>query len=276
VKVRAQATLLGLILLPTRAWAIPAYARFFKEKYGRQAHCMACHRVRDNWELNGFGKDFARKGRTLAGLEAVEWTDSDGDLILNLKEIEALANPGDPYSRPGEAGEYLRDPHVATPDGPLRKAFPSSEKPEVLFPQWSQDQKTSLEGKLSASKGPLPDEALYPVVFLVKDAERKPFGSALYVSYDVPREEPSASVFLLIADREARVAEIIFRIVRGDRRIKRAKYLDGFIGLGLEEMNNPPAAPAGAEEEAGLFLAALRRGLSVLAEAAGTKGTPNP
>jgi hypothetical protein len=52
--------------------------------------------------LNPFGADYNAAGRTVAGLQSIDGTDSDGDSFANGVEIAALKYPGDPASKPGQ------------------------------------------------------------------------------------------------------------------------------------------------------------------------------
>ena len=63
--------------------------------------CELCHVTYGLRPLNPYGLAYQANGRDSTALTAIEGLDSDGDGVLNIREIEALTSPGD-------AGDYPR------------------------------------------------------------------------------------------------------------------------------------------------------------------------
>ncbi|MCX6341731.1 MAG: hypothetical protein NTU72_05050 [Fimbriimonadales bacterium] len=90
----------------SKSIATPEYLNQFKAAYNRQeATCKTCHS--DPPRRNDYGKAVQRAlenttdgSLTLKVLQTIEKEDSDGDGIINLTEISAGSQPGDPNSKP--------------------------------------------------------------------------------------------------------------------------------------------------------------------------------
>lgn len=246
---------LCLILLGTvssTARALPNYARLYKEKYGYLPNCSVCHKLQD-WRMNDYGEAFEGGGRALAALEAADGKDSDGDGVKNGEEARARANPGDPHSTPKRPGDWLKDAAVRPPSKRLAKAFPRHKDAEVLMPALDDAGRRTLEA--------FGDEALFPVVFAVKDAEGRRIGSAMYVSYDLPEE--GSPMVLVMADDARALTAVEFVHHAGGSAVKDARFLEGFRGRTLETLGDGPAAPPGAAADAKALAQGVRKALSV-------------
>lgn len=83
------------------AFGYTPYADQLVQDYASGANCAVCHR---DGKLNPYGQDFKKAlGETqdlTAAFNQVQVLDSDGDGIINDRELAAGTYPGDPFSRP--------------------------------------------------------------------------------------------------------------------------------------------------------------------------------
>lgn len=96
-----------MVLLPTTASAMPAFARAYKTEFGYMPSCNACHSDGGGSALNSYGKAFKAAGKNAAAFAAIGKQDSDGDGFSNATESAAKANPGSKLSVPSKPGDWL-------------------------------------------------------------------------------------------------------------------------------------------------------------------------
>lgn len=93
--------LIGLAFTPA-AFGYTPYADQLVQDYAGGANCAVCHR---DGRLNPYGNDFKAalidSGDLVAAFNRIQVLDSDGDGVINDRELAAGSYPGDPFSRPG-------------------------------------------------------------------------------------------------------------------------------------------------------------------------------
>ncbi|HQV23944.1 MAG TPA: hypothetical protein PLJ88_12725, partial [Agitococcus sp.] len=97
----------SLLMTSINSYAMPAFARYYKQQYGYMPSCHACHSEGGGTPLNNYGKAFKDNGKSLAALAKIASLDSDGDGAANGVEAQAKANPADKHSTPAKAGTWL-------------------------------------------------------------------------------------------------------------------------------------------------------------------------
>ncbi len=108
LKVRSFISFLCCVFLVAAFIFIPrAEARSFRvallPEKARALKCSVCHiDPRGGGPRNPFGRDYERMALPAGEkiTEALSSTDSDGDGVTNMAELEAGSNPGDKTSRP--------------------------------------------------------------------------------------------------------------------------------------------------------------------------------
>ena len=114
-----------IILVFSKAEAIPAYRRMFHAQYEYAVTCSLCHEDGGGSRRTNFGRDFEKAGATLHSFLFIEKKDSDGDGVLNLDEIKVKSNPGDERSTPTNQGKWLEGAgEIPIPKSILKKVFP--------------------------------------------------------------------------------------------------------------------------------------------------------
>lgn len=88
----------SLLMTSINSYAMPAFARYYKQQYGYMPSCHACHSEGGGTPLNNYGKAFKDNGKSLAALAKIASLDSDGDGAANGVEAQAKANPADKHS----------------------------------------------------------------------------------------------------------------------------------------------------------------------------------
>jgi hypothetical protein len=164
---------LGLVLVTTPSWALPAYARLVKQTYGYSVSCVMCHTKEGGSAVTSYGKDFQRNGTSLLALRRIESKDSDRDGVSNLEELQAKSNPGDSVSIPANPGNWLLNSgeSAAIPLKELKAGFSDAEGFTVLEGTLKPEQIKAIETNLGT---PLLDEDKMPVFyFAVKTVGNK-------------------------------------------------------------------------------------------------------
>ena len=100
--------LVTLILLSAaHSYAMPAFAREFKQFYGYTPSCHACHKDGGGTPINQFGQDYKDQGNNIAAFKLIAEIDSDKDGVANGLEAAKKANPGNAKSTPSNKGNWL-------------------------------------------------------------------------------------------------------------------------------------------------------------------------
>ena len=83
------------------AFALPAFYKMFRAKYGWAGGCNVCHFSKKGGDSpNPYGRDFLSNGMNLSTFTRIEEMDSDRDGFSNIAELIARAYPGDAASTP--------------------------------------------------------------------------------------------------------------------------------------------------------------------------------
>lgn len=97
-----------LVVFASAVFALPAYFQMFKKiekppanSALEKAYCLTCHKKpAGGKELNPYGADFKKNGKSEAALKKIEPLDSDGDGATNKAETTKGTLPGDKTSKP--------------------------------------------------------------------------------------------------------------------------------------------------------------------------------
>ena len=83
------------------AFALPAFYKMFRAKYGWTSGCNVCHSSKKGGDApNPYGRAFLHNGMNLSTFLRIAEEDSDKDGFSNIAEIIARSYPGDPSSTP--------------------------------------------------------------------------------------------------------------------------------------------------------------------------------
>lgn len=180
-----------------RAAAEPAFARMYKQQFGYQPSCNACHKDGGGTPVNDYGQQYKDAGMDMGAFETIAELDADGDGFTNAEEASARSNPGRQASTPKSPGDWL-DTASLIPD-----------EVQALFPDVKQylpkdalltDDEIARAADMGVSLGSDDQNTIYiPVV------DRRPAGTALIfrATFD------DRDFFLLMAtDRKLRVTTV--------------------------------------------------------------------
>ncbi len=91
----------GGIAEHSETFALPAFYKMFRAKYGWAGGCNVCHSSKKGGDTpNPYGKAFLHNGMNLSTFTRIEEEDSDKDGFSNIVELVARAYPGDAASTP--------------------------------------------------------------------------------------------------------------------------------------------------------------------------------
>ena len=99
--------LLAALVASGAAQAEPAFARMYRQAYGYQPSCNACHKDGGGTPLNPCGQQFKDAGESLGAFDKIAKLDADGDGYSNDDEARAKSNPGNAHSTPKDKGDWL-------------------------------------------------------------------------------------------------------------------------------------------------------------------------
>lgn len=98
----------------SETFALPAFYKMFRAKYGWASGCNVCHSSKKGGDTpNPYGKAFLHNGMNMSTFTRIEEEDSDRDGFSNIVELVARAYPGDAASTP-ENVEPATDDAVET------------------------------------------------------------------------------------------------------------------------------------------------------------------
>lgn len=168
---KTVALFLALCMTSASVSAQPSYARQFKQQYGYNASCQACHSEGGGTKLNLYGEAFKEHGQHLSSFKKIAMLDSDLDGTPNEAEALAKSNPGDKQSTPKNKGNWL-DLSSLIPQS-VQARFPDAEawKPlDAILTEKDIAKATTLGVSLSADD----ENTIYIPV-----ANRRPIGTAI-------------------------------------------------------------------------------------------------
>jgi hypothetical protein len=194
----AQLSLVLILILDAAySYAMPAFARQYKQHYGYTPSCHACHKEGGGTPLNHYGQAYDDKGRNKAALNLIAQLDSDNDGVANGIEASKKSNPGDPNSTPSKLGNWLD----------LSSLIPK--EVQALFPKataWKPLDATLTAKDIDRAKGmgvelSADDEN----TIYIPVANRRPIGTALIF----PVTHQNETFFLLMAtDRQLNISQV--------------------------------------------------------------------
>ncbi|RKU25412.1 hypothetical protein C6495_18690, partial [Candidatus Poribacteria bacterium] len=78
----------------SETFALPAFYKMFRAKYGWASGCNVCHSSKKGGDTpNPYGKAFLHNGMNLSTFTRIEEEDSDRDGFSNIAELVARAYP---------------------------------------------------------------------------------------------------------------------------------------------------------------------------------------
>lgn len=232
--------------------ALPIYRTMISAKKRELVNCTLCHQP-DGWEINKYGKDFLKEGRSFQALEILDSRDSDQDGIITSEEWRFLSNPGDPASKPKNPGNWLKESKPTFPPKKiLSPLFPGTISYRVQEEPLSEKTVAELE-KILGKK--LQDEEKYPTLFWVLQ-DQKPVGLSAYSLFSSHGD--ALNIVLTIVKREALLAPTlrILKIYPQHLHLKAmnsSTFLKQFSGKNLSELSQVQPLKGLEKESQGLI-----------------------
>jgi hypothetical protein len=219
----------GMTLLASGiAHAEPAFSRLYKQQYGYTPSCNACHKDGGGTPVNAYGQQFKDAGMTLAAFAKIAGLDADGDGYSNETEARARSNPGNPRSKPGDAGDWLD----------IASLIPR--EVQAVFPgvrTWLPRDAILTEREITRAKemGAVLTAADENTIYIPL-VDQRPAGTALIF----PAVHQGKVFFLLLAtDRNLNVTLVQPLDTRHVPAAERSRVYDAFKGVAVDQL---PAA----------------------------------
>jgi mono/diheme cytochrome c family protein len=261
VAMGAVALIVGLVVRPQPASALPAYSRLYQAKYGYRPSCGACHTSGGGSAVTEYGRDFLRAGANANAYTKIETKDSDGDGATNAAEISGKSNPGDAKSVIGSVGDWLEGTDaVPVPTAELKKLFPAADSFSAVEGTLSAAQVASAEAR-SGSKLSAEDR-LPTFYFAIRDGKKT--GVAQYVSAPTVAGPVSLAV---VMDASGVVTAVFVLKNPADDGIEDAAWLAQFRGKRLADaatLSRSVSAAPGAEEASRSVAGAVARAIAII------------
>ncbi len=238
----------SLLITSVNSYAMPAFARYYKQQYGYMPSCHACHSEGGGTPLNNYGKAFKENGKSLAALSKIANLDSDGDGSTNAVEAQAKANPADKNSTPAKAGTWLDLASLIPKE--VQALFPAIRswlpKDAVLTPADIATAKT-MGATLSAAD----ENTIYIPV-----ENQRPAGTALIF----PAQYQGKTFFLLMAtDKQLKITQVKVMNAKDVPAAKSSAVYGKLVGVAAQSVPAPStkdldAAITQAVKNAGVLL----------------------
>lgn len=248
------------------SWALPAHKRLWERKYGQSTSCILCHSKGGGSQLNSYGEDFQRFGMTPKAFLDIEKRDSDKDGFINIEEIRAKANPGDPLSTPEKPTDWLsRIEESMMPLDELNKIFPEAKKFSLLegtlFPEQINEIESGLNEKLSDA------DTVPTFYFAVKDQDKKNIRVGVAI-FSTSIKNPEKLIVGIGVDLSGKITNVILIKNKFNNQLNDNKFLSQFKGKSLESVlqikkDLEPATPE-LIMESGLVAEAARKSLLIM------------
>lgn len=196
---RITPLLLTFVLLLNSAYsfAMPAFARQYKQHYGYTPSCHACHKEGGGTPMNDYGMAFEGQGKNKAAFKLIAELDSDKDGFANGVEASKKSNPGNPTSTPSKPGGWLELSNLIPKE--IQALFPKAEawKPlDATLTEQDIQRADTMGVKLSRE-----DENM----IYIPVANRRPIGTGLIFPVTYQNE----TFFLIMAtDRQLNISQI--------------------------------------------------------------------
>ncbi|MBI4714375.1 MAG: hypothetical protein HY760_00235 [Nitrospirae bacterium] len=218
-----------ILIWVTQAFALPSSRRLFEAKYGYKATCDLCHEKGGGSSGNDYGKAFLRAGANFQAFAKIEKKDADGDGVLNLQEIQARSNPGDPRSTPDKPGEWLAEAgKVPIPDKPLKKLFPDADAFAAVEGSLNADQVAFVQTNTGES---LTEDDKVPTFYFAM-AQGKRYGVAQFIRVEGKKQPISLAVAV---DTKGRITSLRVLKSEEDKRFEQEPFLKQFTGKTLKD-----------------------------------------
>ncbi|MCB1659559.1 MAG: hypothetical protein H6996_05735 [Moraxellaceae bacterium] len=238
----------SLLMTSINSYAMPAFARYYKQQYGYMPSCHACHSEGGGTPLNNYGKAFKDNGKSLAALAKIASLDSDGDGAANGVEAQAKANPADKHSTPAKAGTWLD----------LASLIPK--EVQALFPairSWLPKDAVLTSADIATAKtmGAILSAADENTIYIPVENQR-PAGTALIF----PAQYQGKTFFLLMAtDKQLKITQIKVMNAKDVPAAKKSAVYGKLVGLAAQSIPTPTtkdldAAITQAVKNAGVLL----------------------
>ncbi|HMV59959.1 MAG TPA: hypothetical protein PKC07_01980 [Agitococcus sp.] len=238
----------SLLITSVNSYAMPAFARYYKQQYGYMPSCHACHSEGGGTPLNNYGKAFKENGKSLAALSKIANLDSDGDGSANGVEAQAKANPADKNSTPAKVGTWLDLASLIPKE--VQALFPAIRswlpKDAVLTPADIATAKT-MGATLSAAD----ENTIYIPV-----ENQRPAGTALIF----PAQYQGKTFFLLMAtDKQLKITQVKVMNAKDVPAAKSSAVYGKLVGVAAQSVPAPSskdldAAITQAVKNAGVLL----------------------
>lgn len=186
-----------LILNTAYSYAMPAFARQYKQHYGYTPSCHACHQEGGGTPLNNYGEAYQDNGENKAAFKLIAELDSDKDGFANGVEASTKSDPGNPKSTPSKPGEWLELSNLIPKE--IQALFPKAEawKPlDATLTEQDIQRADTMGVKLSRE-----DENM----IYIPVANRRPIGTGLIFPVTYQNE----TFFLMMTtDRQLNISQI--------------------------------------------------------------------
>lgn len=212
---------------------LPSYRRLFEKKYRYKASCSLCHIRGGGSQFNDYGKYFLRLGANIKAFLLLEKKDTDRDGSLNLEEIQAKSNPGDPRSTPEKPGDWLsRIEEDALPLKQLKQLFPGIKKFSTLEGMIYKEHVSIIEKSLGEE---LLDEDKVPTFYFAIEKKKKKLkrvGVALFVSSTKKKKD---LITALGIDLKGKITKVLLVKNKVDKSLSKKEFLEQFIGKTVKD-----------------------------------------
>ena len=191
------ALFLTISLTCISASAQPNYARQFKQQYGFNPSCQACHSEGGGTKLNLYGEAFKDHGKNLSAFKKIASLDSDKDGSTNEAEALAKSNPGDKQSTPSNKGQWLDLSSLIPKE--VQARFPDAQAWKPLDAILTEKDIAKAQS-MGVTLSPDDENTIYIPV-----ADRRPIGTGIIF----PAEFEGKTFFLLMtSDRQLNFSEV--------------------------------------------------------------------
>ena len=223
---------LSMMLLVETVFALPAYERLYRKKYGYKVSCYVCHANGGGSAPGGYGKDFKRNGLSFKSFKKIEDKDSDKDGFKNLAEILAKSNPGDKNSTPENPGDWMEKMEAEfIPREQLVEIYPQATKFSIVEGTLNAKQVQFIESSLGRK---LSEAETVPTLYFAytgKGKAVKRIGLAMFGT--PPGKTGKMSIGIGIA-LNGKINKIIVYKSKEDQKIFKGKFLSQFNGKNLK------------------------------------------